>query len=48
MAAENLLAFTILLSEVIKVAEVTVPDKLVEDDNINNYNGINWKQLLDL
>ena len=48
MAAENLLAPTILLLEVAEVAEVAVPNELTEDNNINNYNSINWKQLLDL
>ena len=47
MAIKNLLVPTILLSEVTEVAEVAVPDELTEDNNINNYNSIDWKQLLD-
>ena len=35
IAAENLLAPIILPSE------VTVPNEPIDDDNVNNYNGIN-------
>ena len=41
MAVKNLLAPIILLLEVAEVIEVAVPNKLIEDDNINNYNSIN-------
>jgi len=42
IAAENPLAPTILL------LEDAAPDQLIDDDNVNNYNGIDWKQLPDL
>jgi hypothetical protein len=35
ISAENLLAFTILL------LKVTIPNKPIDNDNINNYNGMN-------
>ena len=39
MAAENLPAPTILLSEVATPDELA--DELADDNNVNNYNGIN-------
>ena len=42
IAAENLPAFTIPLSK------VTVPNKPTDNNNIDNYNSIDWKQLPDL
>ena len=37
IAIENLPAPIVLLSE------VAAPNKLTDDNNIDNYNGINWK-----
>ena len=42
IAAENLPAPTIPPSE------VTVPDEPTDDDNVDNYDGIDWKRLPDL
>ena len=42
IAAENLPA------PIIPPSEVTMPNKPIDDNNINNYNGINWKRLPDL
>jgi hypothetical protein len=41
IAAENLPA------PAIPPSEITVPDELTDDD-VNNYDGINWKRLPDL
>ena len=40
IATENLPALTILLS---KVAKVAMPDKLTNNNNVDNYDSINWK-----
>ena len=42
IAAENLPAPTI------PPLEVTVSDELTDDDNVDNYDGIDWKRLPDL
>jgi len=42
ISAENPSAPIVLL------LEAAAPDQLADDDNINNYNGIDWKRLPDL
>ena len=42
IAVKNPLAPTTLL------LEAAAPDQLIDEDNVNNYNSINWKQLPDL
>jgi len=42
ISAENPLAPIVLL------LEAAALNQLIDNDNVNNYNGINWKRLLDL
>jgi len=36
------------LAPTVSLLEAAAPDQLADNDNVNNYNGINWKQLPDL
>jgi len=33
---------------IVSLLEAAAPDQLADDDNVDNYNGINWKRLPDL